>query len=192
MKSDSELIREAVRLKRMGSDDPIGIVMISSRVVCMKCGLRLYVRQDRSSKVVLYDDTLGTILSTHYTKYCRKKGCSFQQHYGYSTVGHADEMTYDSDWFSLPYFMCTRETAISMDMLYRLDKEILIGQVSYKQRSDIYNEIHGYNTNRSVQLLAFYIILCMFVSNDGVTCLYSCILFHEPNKKQNRAARPPT
>ena len=33
--------------------------------------------------------------------------------------------------------MSTRETALSMDMLHRLDK-ILKGQVSYKQRAEIY------------------------------------------------------
>lgn len=31
-----------------------------------------------------------------------------------------------------------------MDFLRRFDKEILIGQISYKQRADTYNEVHGY------------------------------------------------
>ena len=33
-----------------------------------------------------------------------------------------------------------------MDMLKRLDAEILIGQLSYKQRADIYNEVHRYGS----------------------------------------------
>lgn len=51
-------------------------------------------------------------------------------------------MTYDWDWQSLPYFMSSRETAFAIEMLQRLDSEILIGQISYKQRADIYNDIH--------------------------------------------------
>ena len=51
-------------------------------------------------------------------------------------------MRYDKNWFTLPYFLSTRETAFSTDMLRRLDKEILIGQISYKQRADIFNEVH--------------------------------------------------
>ncbi len=54
-------------------------------------------------------------------------------------------MTYDEDWSSLPYFMSTCETAFSVELLRRLDKEILIGQISYKQRADIYNDVHGYH-----------------------------------------------
>lgn len=45
---------------------------------------------------------------------------------------------------TLPHFMSTCETAFTMDMLHCLDKEILVGQISYKQRADIYNDVHGY------------------------------------------------
>jgi hypothetical protein len=76
-------------------------------------------------------------------KYCRRRGCSFQQHYGYHAQGNVGEMSYDKNWCTLPYFLSTRETAFSIDMLCRLDKEILIGQISYKQRADIFNEIHA-------------------------------------------------
>ena len=44
--------------------------------------------------------------------------------------------------------MSTHETALSMDMLHPLDKETLIGQVSYKQRAKIYNDVHGYSGQR--------------------------------------------
>ena len=46
---------------------------------------------------------------------------------------------------TLPYFMSTRETAFEMAMLKQLDAEILIGQLSYKQKSKIYNVVHGYD-----------------------------------------------
>ena len=41
--------------------------------------------------------------------------------------------------------MSTRETAFEMALLDQLDAEVLIGQLSYKQRSEIYNIKHGYD-----------------------------------------------
>lgn len=49
------------------------------------------------------------------------------------------EVYYDKDWASLP---SSRETAFTMEMMQHLDAEILIGQLSDKQRADIYNHIH--------------------------------------------------
>jgi hypothetical protein len=43
-------------------------------------------------------------------------------------------------------FMSTRETAFEMALLHQLDAEVLIGQLSYKQRSEIYNVKHGYDS----------------------------------------------
>lgn len=145
LSSDRDLMKEIVSMKKGGNDDPLGVVLISDKVNCRYCRSRLYIRSDRSMKVTIYDDNMGTLPGTHYTKYCRKRGCSFQQHYGYYSQGDTGDVKYDQDWSELPYFMSTRETALSMDMLRRLDREILIGQISYKQRADIYNDVHGYN-----------------------------------------------
>ena len=41
--------------------------------------------------------------------------------------------------------MSTRETAVEMSFLRQLDAEILIGQLSYKQRAEIYNYKHGHD-----------------------------------------------
>ena len=144
--SDRDLIMDIVSMKNSGNDDLLGVVLISEKVSCRYCGSRLHIRSDRSMKVTIYDDNVGTLPGTHYTKYCRKRGCSFQQHYGYYSQGDTGDVKYDDDWSKLPYFMSTRETALSMDMLCRFDREILIGQLSYKQRADLYNDIHGYNT----------------------------------------------
>ncbi len=144
-KSDIQLTKEIASMEKLGADVPLGVVLISGKNSCRKCGSQLYIRADRTSTVTVYDDILGTLPGTHYVKYCRKRGCSsFQQHYGHYTQGSTGEMAFDEDWSTLPYFMSTRETAVSMEMLRRLDKEILIGQVSYKQRADIYNYVHGY------------------------------------------------
>lgn len=141
-KSDEELTKEIVLMKKPGSDAYLGVVLLSSKDRCQSCGAKLHIRGDRGSKVTVYDDRFGTLPGTHYVKYCRKGSCSFQQHYGYFTRGNSKEVKYDEDWSSAPYFMSTRETAISMDLLHRLDTEILVGQISYKQRADIYNDVH--------------------------------------------------
>ena len=120
----------------------LGIVLVSKNDKCAFCSSTLYIREDRPSTVTIYDDTLGTVMATHYCKYCRRPGCSYQQYYGFSTQGKLGEVVYDSDWQSLPYFMSSRDTAFALEMLQRLDAEILHGQLSYKQRADIYNSIH--------------------------------------------------
>ena len=51
----------------------------------------------------------------------------------------------DEDFQPLPYFLSTRETAFETAIPKQLDAEILIGQLSYKQRSEIYNVVHGYD-----------------------------------------------
>lgn len=149
LNSDTELTKEIVKMTKYGSDVPLGVILISGKEFCRTCGSRLYIRGDRTSQVTIYHDQLGTLPGTHYIKYCRKKGCSFQQHYGFYTLGDCSAVTYDHDWAILDYFMSTRETVFSMDMLRRLDKEILIAQISYKQRADLYNDIHGYCTTEN-------------------------------------------
>ena len=74
--------------------------------------------------------------------------CSFTQYYGYYTKGglQACHEIYNEDWESLPYFVSTKETAFSMDLLKRLDAEIVIGHLSYTQRADIYNHVHNYSS----------------------------------------------
>ena len=154
--SDVELTREIVAMKRPESDAPIGYPLISNKSKCGKCGSKLYIRESRFSSVTLYHDQLGTLPGTHYTRYCRRKGCSFQQHYGYYTEGDCSEVMYDSDWSEEQFFMSTRETGFCMDMLRRLDKEILIGQISYKQRADLYNAIHGEVTQEQMYSTILY------------------------------------
>lgn len=140
--TEHDLVREIVTTPLLNKGIPLGVVLISKKENCDVCGSSLKVRADRPAIVTVYDDRFGTLPATHFTKYCRKTGCSFQQHYSFSTRGDPSEITYDSTWQSLSYFMSSRETAFNLDMLKRLDTEILIGQISYKQRADIYNSIH--------------------------------------------------
>ena len=50
---------------------------------------------------------------------------------------------FNSDWHTLPYFVTSCETAFAMEFLRRLDMEILIGQLSFKQRAEIFNIVHS-------------------------------------------------
>lgn len=87
---------------------------------------------------------MGSVPGSHYHKYCSNRSCSFTQYYGYYTTGESTGVYYSSNWESLPYFVSSRETTFSNDMLQRFNAEILIGQQSFKQCADVYNFLHGY------------------------------------------------
>ena len=78
---------------------------------------------------------------------------------GYYTQSDSGEVTYNQNALSLPYFMCSRETGLSVKLLQRLDMECLIGQISYKQSAEIYNSYHGYECTESELEKKRYILL---------------------------------
>ena len=124
----------------------IGLVLISPNQTCLQCGSSLLVKADRPSIVTVYTDTFGTVSSTHYRKLCKKfrSGCHFVQHYGHYSTG-GSSIYFNDNWKELTYFLSTRNTAVEMSLLAQLDAEVLVGQLSYKQRSEIYNIKHGYD-----------------------------------------------
>lgn len=71
------LFHQMVTMSYPGTGTRMGIVLISNKKNCEVCGSALKIRADRSSLVTLYDDRMGTLPATHFTKYCRKTGCSF-------------------------------------------------------------------------------------------------------------------
>ena len=125
---------------------PIGIVLISSNDKCRLCGHSLQVRNDRASHITIYTEEYGTVVGTHYHKYCQKfrKGCNFRQYYGYSSEGNQSLIFYDTQWAEQKYFVSSSETAFELDMLRKFDSELLIGQISYNQKAEIYNYFNGY------------------------------------------------
>lgn len=70
------------------------------------------------------------------------------QHYGFHTIGEDTDVIHDEDWADLPYFVSTHKTVFDMKLLKDFCAELLIGQVSYNQRCDVYNYIHGYEDRR--------------------------------------------
>ena len=158
---DAVLMKQLVRMPKGSTKDQevIGMVLVSPVEVCILCGHKLSIRQDRCVCAVIYDDYHGSMPALHYTRYCRRKGCSLQQHYGYYTQSDSGEVTYNQNALSLPYFMCSRETGLSVKLLQMLDMECLIGQISYKQSAEIYNSYHGYECTESELEKKRYILL---------------------------------
>ena len=74
--------------------------------------------------------------------------------YIYATLFHSfnnkenSETVTDSDWDELPYFVSTSKTGFSLTFLERFDSELLLGQVSYNQKCDIYNYFHKHETTQ--------------------------------------------
>lgn len=146
--TDKELLQELTHMPIPPTNKPLGIILLSPREVCILCGSKLLVRSDKASSVVVYDDHLGTVPATHFHKCCSKRSCPCTQFYGYYTC--AGSCTYyNDDYLELAYFVSTRETAFATSLLKRLDAEILIGQLSYRQKAEIYNVIHYSNWEQS-------------------------------------------
>ena len=147
---------------------PIGIARISSHKWCQSCGGDLMVKADRPSYLILYTDSIGTVTAVHYRKICKntRRGlCNTVQYFGYYSE-ETGAITYDANWRELPYFISSRETVFEMSLLTKLDADILIGVMSYKQSADIYNYTHGYNKGfritdeeelRSVEIIQMHV-----------------------------------
>ena len=136
---DLDLYEEIVAMK--GPDDkPLGIILISKNIKCVYCSAELAVRSDRPSHLTLYTECMGTQSATHYYKRCVNSACKAIQHYGYTTKNDKQSgILYDAEWDSLLYFVSSQETAFELSFLKKFDGELLIGQISYHQKAEIYN-----------------------------------------------------
>ena len=154
---DDMLQKELIFLKIPGKK-PLGIPLISPSSSCLHCGCQLQLRKDRHAPVVIYDTKYGTIPGAHFHKFCPRQTCSFTQYYGYYST--ENRIMFNAEWRSLPYFISSRDTAFSLDILTQLDANIMIGQISFKQQADIYNYTHGYNTC-GTKVLSRYMCVCL-------------------------------
>ena len=144
--TDKDLLMELMALQ-VPKSKPLGMVLISAKKDCPACGSSLRLRKDRPASVIVYDNNMGTLPGSHFHKCCTSPKCSCTQYYGFYTTG--GEVVFNSDWATLPYFVSSRETVYSMDLLHHFNAEIIIGQLSFKQCADVYNFLHGYNTSAS-------------------------------------------
>ena len=142
--NDAKLVQDLLRFQI--NSKPLGVILISSQKKCVLCTGKLILRKDRPSSVVIYDDIMGSLPGSHFYKYCTNPSCGCVQYYGYYTTGGSSAtVLYNVDWESLPYFVSSRETVFSMKLLRRFNAEILIGQQSFLQCSDMYNFLHKYS-----------------------------------------------
>lgn len=148
--NDEELTREIINWRSDGR--PLGIVLISRKSQCVVCKSSLMLRKDRAASIVVYDDTLGPCPGSHFHKVCTRRSCSIRQYYGYhtATASTEPEIIYDDDWKENKYFVSSSVTAFSMQMLVQMDSQILIGQLSYMQIANIFNNIHHTIQGKSV------------------------------------------
>ena len=128
-----------------------GIILLSSNSRCKVCDRKLVIRSDRPSSLAVYTEHLGTLAGSHYRKYCQhwRHGCSFTQHYGCHKIGDdasAGRIFFDDNWDTLPFVLSTHETAFQTSLLEAFNSELLLGQLSYKQKSEIYNDVNGYSS----------------------------------------------
>lgn len=142
---DTELLTELHHFEGYHGN-PLGILLISSKETCKNCAGKLLVRGDRPSFPVVYNEDIETVLGTHFRKYCenQSKGCHFVQHYGFYTTDGIDGIIYDDDYYTFPYFMSMSMTVFQITILKGFTAQMLIGQLSYKQKAEIYNYCHGY------------------------------------------------
>ena len=59
-------------------------------------------------------------------------------------IGEKQSLHYNDDWADHQYFLSSQETAFETTLLKKFDAELLIGQVSHKQKANIFNHINGY------------------------------------------------
>ena len=144
LRKDDCLLKELVGWVPTSATKPLGIILISKKKVCLFCKKELVTRKDRPSYVTVYDSHIGPAPGTHFHKICSSKCCTLTQYYGYhSTGGDMSQVYYDSDWATNDYFVSSSTTAYSMSLIRQVDSQILIGQLSYKQISDIFNHVHS-------------------------------------------------
>ena len=148
--TDTLLTKELVTLEHGPNKLPLGVPLVSNQTQCHLCGGKLLLRNNRPRRMTLYTESLGTVPATHYHKYCHnhRKGCKLIQFYGYYRSGGGGGVRYNNDWLSLPYFLSSQETGFELKMLQQFDTQLLIGQISYKQKADIYNVSKAYDTTK--------------------------------------------
>ena len=129
---------------------PLGIVLMSTNTKCNVCGGNLLVRMERPSFPVVYTNdffcwwyTLLQILPKQLERLHVHTAL-----YKFHSEGNESEVIYDDEYSELPYFVSSHMTAFETKLLYQLTAEILLGHISYQQRSDIYNYVHGYDSAR--------------------------------------------
>ena len=151
--TDHALQKEMIFLTITGKK-PLGVPLISPCTSCLLCGSKLQLRKDRHAPVVIYDIKHGTIPGAHFSKFCPKRTCSFIQYYGY--YSSLNNIMFNPDWNLLEYFLSSRDTGFSLEILRQMDANSMIGHLSFTQQANIYNYMNGYQRVEA-KLLSRYV-----------------------------------
>ena len=68
--TDKEMMQE-IHMLCPSSSQPIGVVLISPKAECKICRGKLIARKDCPSHLAVYTESFGTLVGTHYHKYCQ-------------------------------------------------------------------------------------------------------------------------
>lgn len=79
-------------------------------------------------------------MGSHIPKLCSHRSCKLVQHYGYNIIG--EDMVFGEDQNELEYMLSSGKTAFEMQLLRKF--EILVGKLSFQEKANIYNNVHGY------------------------------------------------
>lgn len=141
-KKEEELWQELHEFSIEQNEHGLGAVLVSEKTHCRLCGKVLHVKSSRISEVLVYDDVKGTFIASKIPKVCCNRKCQLTQHYGYYSVGN--DKFYDEDWDTNEFLLSTARTAFSISLLKKFEYEILIAKMSFKEKAEIYNSVHGY------------------------------------------------
>lgn len=122
----------------------LAAILVTGKTQCRLCAKPHHVKALQISQVVVYNDVKGTFLATKIPKVCCNKVCKFTQHYEYYTVGN--EKCFDEDWFDEEFLLSSARTAFSINLLKKLEIEILSAKMSFKEKAEIYNAVHRYHS----------------------------------------------
>ena len=141
-KKEEELWQELHEFSIEQNEHALGAVLVSEIIHCRLCGNVLHVKCSRISEVLVYDHAKGTFIASKIPKVCCNRKCQLTQRYGYYTVGN--DKFYDENWDSNEFLLSTSRTAFTLSLLQKFEYEILIAKMSFKEKVDIYNSVHGY------------------------------------------------
>ena len=121
-------------------------IIVSKLTHCRECNSKLQIKQRNPKLITLYNSSEGTEHAEKYTKFCRI--CSIYEHAGYYSKD--DKRIIDmANYHRYEIILSTDETAFSKKMLETYQWELVIGQISFLTKANIYNRTFGYEKTTS-------------------------------------------
>ena len=119
---------------------------------CIECGGNLLLRRDRPSKTTIYTVHFRVINIANIAQIIDEDAtlCNIMD-----TIQKIHQSCILIVIGMVTYFISSQGTALELQLLTRFDFELLIGQVSCKQNTEIYNATHGYSFTKKTCSLRY-------------------------------------